>query len=81
VQLFKICSHSALKQQKEGFMACLFRMKVEGKIEEGGKVEGLTIFPSFGTTLKREGMIIIAGSHNKYVSALCWTESTKNPLF
>jgi hypothetical protein len=56
-------------------------MKVEGKIEEGGKVEGLAVFPSFGTTLKREGMIIIAGSHNKYVSALCWTESTKNPLF
>jgi hypothetical protein len=45
-------------------------MKVEGKIDEGGKVEGLAIFPSFGTTLKKEGMIIIVGSHNKYVSAL-----------
>jgi hypothetical protein len=33
-------------------------------------VEGLAIFPSFGTTLKKEGMIIIVGSHNKYVSAL-----------
>jgi hypothetical protein len=28
-------------------------MKVEGKIEGGEKVEGLVIFPSFGTLLKR----------------------------
>jgi hypothetical protein len=34
--------------------ACLFCMKVEGKIEEGWKVAGLIILPSFGTTLKRE---------------------------
>ena len=35
------------------FRACLFWVKVEGKIEEGQKLVGLTFFPWFGTTLER----------------------------
>jgi hypothetical protein len=51
-------------------------MKVEGKIEGGEKVEGLTFFPLFGTILKRKGKIIMDGTHLKNVSAQPWTEST-----
>jgi hypothetical protein len=50
-------------------------MKVEGKIEGGEKVEGLVIFPSFGTLLKRGGRIIFGGTHTENVSTLKWTES------
>jgi hypothetical protein len=56
-------------------------MKVEGKIEGGEKVEGLAIFPSFGTLLKREGRIIFGGTHTENVSALKWTESAGMLLF
>jgi hypothetical protein len=41
------------KKNKLIFRACLFPLKVEGKIEEGKIEVGLTFFPWFGTTLDR----------------------------
>jgi hypothetical protein len=54
---------------------CLVQEKVEGKIVNGGKVGGRSIFPPFGISKKVDGKKVQDGSHLKKLSSQKWTES------